>query len=705
MASHSRSSKNREGPTYDLENLDYGERNEINDLELEEDDDVEIMESNPSHSSNPNPTPTSERKLKSPVWLFFTLNDDKNQAKCNICSFAFSYKGGGNNTLKRHIINKHKGVWEAGTAEAGGPVQSKISASTGTSVGTFLYNQKKMREGLARFVCASDMPFTLVEEECFTRFIQQFLQPAYKPISRNTLRSDIQNVFQQTKKKLIEEFSTFNCTIACTSDLWTGCNKTGYICITAHFVDENWNMNKNIIAFRALDYPHTSENIFNYIFNVFQEYDITSKIISITFDNASANTSAINMFKDQLRPVMNGKLFHGRCVCHIINLLIQDGLSKINDHIAKIREAVVYCCATPTRVQAFLHCCKQNRLNPRKLQTDIKTRWNSTYLMIESCKKYSGIITQFVNVNYPSLDLTSYDWDMAFEFHGFLEVFYNATNKLSGVYYSTSCLVLMELLNMAYAFSNYKQKNEIYVDICKDMEKKFKKYWSKLPPVFYLSAILDPRLNFDGVCEMVKQISDLLQGPEGEPGLEITNSEMEFTLETLFRIYYEKHANKERETTSSTSNVELSSGASGASYAAQFLSRKKQKGISQSFVSSSNILSELNKYRETEWESRLTNEEMMDLNLLTWWKEHVRAFPVLSIMARDLLTPPASTVASESAFSIGGRVLEERRSRLSPDMLDCLMCLKDWDRAQYRTQNREDEIIDDFSNLDVTQET
>ena len=48
-------------------------------------------------------------------------------------------------------------------------------------------------------------------------------------------------------------------------------------------------------------------------------------------------------------------------------------------------------------------------------------------------------------------------------------------------------------------------------------------------------------------------------------------------------------------------------------------------------------------------------------------------------MARDLLTPPASTVASESAFSIGGRVLEERRSRLSPDMLDCLMCLKDWE--------------------------
>ena len=74
MTFHSRSSKSREKPTFDLENLDYGERNEINDLELEEDDKVEIMGSNPS-PSNPNPTP--ERKLKSPIWLFFTLNDDK----------------------------------------------------------------------------------------------------------------------------------------------------------------------------------------------------------------------------------------------------------------------------------------------------------------------------------------------------------------------------------------------------------------------------------------------------------------------------------------------------------------------------------------------------------------------------------------------------------------------------------------------------
>ena len=64
-----------------------------------------------------------------------------------------------------------------------------------------------MREGLANSVCASDMPFTLVEKECFIRFIQTYFQPAYQSISRNTLRSDIQSVFQQIKKKkLIEDY-------------------------------------------------------------------------------------------------------------------------------------------------------------------------------------------------------------------------------------------------------------------------------------------------------------------------------------------------------------------------------------------------------------------------------------------------------------------------------------------------------------------
>ena len=47
-------------------------------------------------------------------------------------------------------------------------------------------------------------------------------------------------------------------------------------------------------------------------------------------------------------------------------------------------------------------------------------------------------------------------------------------------------------------------------------------------------------------------------------------------------------------------------------------------------------------------------------------------------MARDLLTISISTVASESAFSTGGRVLDQFRSTLKPNTVDAIICTRNW---------------------------
>lgn len=57
-------------------------------------------------------------------------------------------------------------------------------------------------------------------------------------------------------------------------------------------------------------------------------------------------------------------------------------------------------------------------------------------------------------------------------------------------------------------------------------------------------------------------------------------------------------------------------------------------------------------------------EEEMDA--LTWWGNNGYRYPTLQRMARDILAIPLSTVASESAFSTGGRHLDPFRSSLSP---------------------------------------
>jgi hypothetical protein len=62
-------------------------------------------------------------------------------------------------------------------------------------------------------------------------------------------------------------------------------------------------------------------------------------------------------------------------------------------------------------------------------------------------------------------------------------------------------------------------------------------------------------------------------------------------------------------------------------------------------------------------------------------KDNATRLPILARMARDLLTILISTVASESAFSSGGRTLDDLRSSLTPTMVERLICANDWIRG------------------------
>jgi hypothetical protein len=92
-------------------------------------------------------------------------------------------------------------------------------------------------------------------------------------------------------------------------------------------------------------------------------------------------------------------------------------------------------------------------------------------------------------------------------------------------------------------------------------------------------------------------------------------------------------------------------------------------------------VNELDQYLEEE-----TVPVTVDLDILQYWKIQSTRYPVLGCMARDILAIPASTVASESAFSTRERVVSDYRSRLKSETIESLICLQDWLRSDGKSQ-------------------
>nr|DAD47520.1 TPA_asm: hypothetical protein HUJ06_017457 [Nelumbo nucifera] len=94
-----------------------------------------------------------------------------------------------------------------------------------------------------------------------------------------------------------------------------------------------------------------------------------------------------------------------------------------------------------------------------------------------------------------------------------------------------------------------------------------------------------------------------------------------------------------------------------------------------------------------------TEEGNDDFDILGWWKVNCPRFPILSQMARDVLSVLISTVASEYAFSTGGRVLDAFRSSLTPKIAKALVCAQDWIRSSQYAINVEEDL-EEFNELE-----
>jgi hypothetical protein len=568
------------------------------------------------------------------------------------------------------------------------------------------------------------LPLSLGETDAFEEFIRIAHNPKFTSVSRQTTTRDFQKYFKSRRDELVESFKSVS-SVALTSDIWSGNAKEDYLSVVAHYVNVDWCLEKRIIGMRLIDVSHNADNIADRIHSVVAEFGLTDKIFAVTLDNAAANTKAI----DKLTPFISGYVgslcMHQRCACHIINLIVKAGLEVFKPFLSSFRAAISFVNASNQRIAAYKSFCISANVRPRKFGLDMDVRWNATYLMLKHLVPHRHTFGVFIATNHPLVDgvpiLTDHHWYAAEKILEFLEQFYDSTVVLSGVYYPTSPLVLHHVLEIAEHLNTFESDPDFEDDfrrIVAPMKEKFLQYWSNIPYLYAFAFILDPRAKMKGFTNVLGHLS-CFNGKDYSRYLTDVRNE----LHDLYGKYEAKFgqqmrlqrppqpgptAGKRRTSWSKVFSSQPSSVGSVATHgnlssvsASSNLSRRTSAtSLLHAACSGAPLVpttTELSSYLESDTVTQFQD----DFSVLAWWHEHKLTYPVLSILAKDVMTVPVSTISSESAFSTTGRIIEERRRKLGSDTVEMLALVKDWEMADARLQHdiEDSELEDAFENL------
>ena len=214
---------------------------------------------------------------------------------------------------------------------------------------------------------------SVVEGEGFREFCQA-LNPQYRVPSHTCVKNYLLATYDKEKDVLVGKLSKLDVPVALTTDIWTSCATQAYLTATCHFIDDNWEMNNVVLATRKLESNHTGSNISEELKNIQSEFKIKD-VSAIVTDNASNMVCAASI----------SHYDHVQCFAHTLQLAVHDALNVPN---------VVRVLGICRKLTAFFHKSvvandaleKHQRLlgkQPKRVISDVATRWNSAYFMMQ----------------------------------------------------------------------------------------------------------------------------------------------------------------------------------------------------------------------------------------------------------------------------------------------------------------------------------
>ncbi|KAF6145464.1 hypothetical protein GIB67_032587 [Kingdonia uniflora] len=651
--------------------------------------------------SNP-PAMKKTKRLTSAVWNDFerVKRGDIMVAICNHCTKKLSGSStSGTSHLRNHL---KRCLYRSNPEMSQQPLALQQEKKDGTNdLRNFKFVQEpdplarsfdpeRSRFDLVRMIILHEYPMGMVEHAGFRRFVGN-LQPSFQIMSCNNAQADCIQIFMKEKQKVYEMLDKVPGKISLTADIWTSYNDNKYLCLTAHYIDAAWLLQKKILDFKVVA-PCTSEALSEAIMKCFIDWDIDRKLFSMTTENCSINEEAMFIVRERLSQnrllLNNGKQFDFRCERHILNLLVQDILEELREVTDKIRESVRYVRKSDEMKQKFNEIAHQVQANTEEsLCLDCPAQWNSTCKMLEASVHYRYAFSHLQKCDSCyTMAPSNMEWDRVVVIINLLKPFKEVTNDLSGLKFPTSNHYFSEICYIHLQLIDWGKSMDMFIGfIAQKIKTKFDTYWSICNVNLAIAAVLDPRYKMKLVEYYYQQFYDC--------NAQNYIDDVVNTIKDLYNEYTSPLFSLDQVSSAcdfinnGTLNGDLSSVKCEHSGSDEFNGALPcdndeaegdrlmgfDKFLKDNSISS-DMIEELDQYLAEPPFPRIK-----DFDILNWWKVNSPKYPILSMMARDVLgIPMCIAVDSALTYDTGGRVLDAHRSSLSSDVLQALICTHDW---------------------------